>query len=470
MTRSSQRSSSRNIRPLPASRGLRLLALAGFAVLSPACSGPTTVEMPSQPHPIIVLAVDGLRADHLGCYGYDRDTSPHLNALAQESVRFEWAFAQAPTAAPSLASILTGLYPTTHALVDEGDRLRGEALTLAEALAAHGLVTAAFVDGVAVDADRGFAQKFAHFFNGDGAGLEEIGPRAIRWLEEHAAENFLLLIHASDLTAPYAPAAEYRELFLAGREPPSEGFEASVEQLEAVRSSLQGETPQPLPASDLEYAKALYDAEIRAVDAWIGRFLETFRELGLDQRATLAVLATHGQEFQEHSSVLEGKLYTTVTRVPLMIRLPHAQKARSLGKIVETVDLMPTLLDLAGAEVATEIQGASLVPLILDAGKPPYIAFGESPQFGERRFVALGGYRMLLSRETDAAELYNLLEDPVELHELSAAEANRVVVLREHLEAWEMMVAAASLDPEKRTEQPLDDDTLERLKSLGYIQ
>ncbi len=467
MTRSSQQSQhswSQNIRPFPAARGLRRLALAGLAVLALACSGPAPVEMPSQPHPIIVLAIDALRADHLGCYGYDRDTSPHLNALAQESVRFEWAFAQASASAPSLASILTGLYPTTHAVVADGDQLRGEALTLAEALAAHGLVTAAFVDGVAVDADRGFAQKFAHFFNGDGAGLEEIGPRAIRWLEEHAAENFLLLIHASDLTAPYAPAAADRELFLAGLEPPSEGFEASVEQLQAARSS------EPLPASDLAYAKALYDAEIRAVDAWIGQFLETFHELGLAERATLVVVSTHGQEFQEHGSLLAGELYTTVTRVPLVIRLPHAHKARSLGKIVETIDLMPTLLDLAGAEVAAEIQGASLVPLMLDAGKPPYIAFGESPQYGERRFVALGGYRMLLSRETDSAELYHLPEDPVERHDLAAAEANRVGVLREHLEAWEMMVAAASLDPEKRTEQPLDDDTLERLKSLGYIQ
>jgi len=467
MTRSSQR---RNTHPLLASRWLRLLALGGLAVLPLACSGPTVVEMPSQPHPLIVLALDGLRADHLGCYGYGRDTSPSLDALAQESVRFEWAFAQAPSVAPSLASILTGLYPTTHALVGEGDRLRDEALTLAEALAAHGLVTAAFVDGVEVDSGRGFAQKFAHFFNGDGAGLEEIGPRAIRWLRKHAEEEFLLLIHASDLTVPYTPAAEYRELFLAGPEPPSEGFEASAEQLEAVRRSLDSEEPQPLPANDLEFAKALYDAEIRTVDAWIGQFLEVFRELGLDQRATLAVVSTHGQEFQEHGAVLAGRLYSTVTRVPLVIRLPHAQKARSIGKIVETIDLMPTLLELAGAPVAAEIQGSSLVPLVLDAGKPPYVAFGETPQFGERRFVALGGYRMLFSRDSEEAELYHLAEDPLELNDLAAAEANRVAVLRDHLAAWEKMVAAASLDPEKRTEEALDDDTLERLKSLGYIQ
>ena len=160
-----------------------------------------------------------------------------------------------------------------------------------------------------------------------------------------------------------------------------------------------------------------------------------------------------------------------MTRVPLLLRLPDGREARSIAQIVETIDLMPTLLELTGAEEPAAVQGRSLVPLIRGQGKPPYVAFGESTRGGARRFAALGGYRLLLSREGDTAELYHLPDDPLELNDLAGndSEAERLAVLRRHLEAWEDMVAAASLDPDKRT-TPMDEDTLDQLRSLGYIQ
>jgi arylsulfatase A-like enzyme len=164
-------------------------------------------------------------------------------------------------------------------------------------------------------------------------------------------------------------------------------------------------------------------------------------------------------------------LHTTTTRVPLLLRLPGGRPARSIGKIVETVDVMPTLLELAGAETPVAVQGRSLVPLIEKRGKPPYVAFGETPHGGGQGFVALGGYRLLLSREDDAARLYHLPVDPLEQNDLAGneSEAERIAVLRRHLDAWEEMVAASSLDPD-REEAPMDEDTLEQLRSLGYIQ
>jgi len=113
------------------------------------------------------------------------------------------------------------------------------------------------------------------------------------------------------------------------------------------------------------------------------------------------------------------------------------------------------------------VQGASLVPLIEGGGKPPYIAFGESPA---QRFAALGGYRLVTGLSDGSAELFHIADDPLELDDIAGAEGDRVEVLQRHLEVWGKMVAATSLDPERRSGETLDDDTLDQLKSLGYVQ
>jgi arylsulfatase A-like enzyme len=414
-----------------------------------------------------LIDIGTLRADHLGCYGYNRDTSPNIDDLARDSVHFKWAFSQAPTTAPSQASIMTGLYPGSHGMASEKSRLPEEATTLAESLADHGYLTAAFVDGGYLSEDFGFAQGFSTYDNSRGGGLAEIGPKVTDWLRQHASVDFLLLIHSYDAHTPYAPPERYRAMFADGLPPPSEGFEASAEQLEVVRASADSEKPQLLPTNDLEYAKALYDGGIRYVDHWIGRLMATIRELGLDERATIVLVSDHGEEFQEHGSVLHDTLYSTVTRVPLILRLPNGQKAKTVPKFVETVDLMPTLLDLAGAPPPPGLQGESLVPLILDQGAPPYLAFGESALRGGQSFVALGGYRMLRTEKNRDVELYNLLDDPLELEDLSEDEPDRIEVLTRRLDDWRRTFAASALREEAA---PTDEKTLQQLRSLGYIQ
>ena len=338
---------------------------------------------------------------------------------------------------------------------------------MAESLASYGYLSAAFVDGGYLSSDFGFAQGFSVYDNSRGGGLAEIGPKAIDWLRQHASEDFLLLIHSYDIHTPYAPPEEYRAMFLEGLAPPSEGFEASAEQLELVRASAEGEEPRLLPANDLEYAKALYDAEIRYVDEWVGRLMAAIRELGLAKRATVVLVSDHGEEFQEHGSVLHDQLYSTVTRVPLILRLPGGQRATRVSKIVEPIDLMPTLLDLAGAPAPPGMQGESLVPLIRGQGRPPYLAFGESAWRGGQSFVALGGYRMLRTEKTGATELYNLLEDPLELNDLSEREPDRIEVLTRRLDDWRRRLAVSAPGEEAA---PVDEETLEQLRSLGYIQ
>jgi arylsulfatase A-like enzyme len=443
------------------SRATAAVLFGVMALASAGCSG-TGDGVPGEAPPILLIDLGTLRADHLGSYGYPRETSPNVDALAAESIRFEWAFSQAPNTAPSLASMLTGLYPATHGMRSGENRLPEEAVTLAEALAERGYTTAAFVDGGYLSAGFGFDQGFAHYESSRGGGLAEIGPRAIEWLREHASEPFFLMVHTYDVHAPYDPPQELVDAFLEGLDSPVEGFEASAERLDAAAS---GE--RPLTPSELAHARALYDAGIRFVDRWVGQLMDELRNLGLDERTIVVLVADHGEAFLEHGELLHETPYTPVTRVPLIVRLPGAELTGTVPQVVETLDLMPTLLDLAGAPFPPGIQGESLVPLMQGEGNPPYLAFGESTFDGGRRYVAMGGFRLIVHSWTGQAELFAFETDPLEQDDLAAAEPQRVEALLQRLEEWEQTVAAAVLGQE---EAPMDEETLEQLRSLGYVQ
>jgi len=443
-----------------------------------ACAGEAGDQEPARARdarPIIIVDIDTLRADHLGCYGYERDTSPNLDAFARESLRFDWAFSQAANTPPSQTSILTGLYPSTHGMIEDDDRVPESITTLAEALAAHGWRTAAFVDGGYMSGKFGIGQGFELYEDEPGGtGLAGIGPRVARWVEEHAAETFLLLIHTYDVHAPYAPPEPYRSMFLEGLEPPTPGFVPDSETLEEIRLSVWSDEPLSLPHHDLAHAKALYDGEIRKVDAWFGRFLERLERLGLDERAIVVVLSDHGEEFQEHGSVLHAKLYSTVTRIPLLIRIPGWERPAVIPDVVESVDLMPTLLDLAGVPIPEGVQGRSLLPLMRGEEAGPRYAFGESPFFGQRRFVADGERRLFVAKENPVRELFGFRADPLELNDVSAEHAEEVERLARVLAEWEERVqrAAIQLVGSEGAEEvePLPEEIREQLRALGYAR
>jgi arylsulfatase A-like enzyme len=425
---------------------------------------------PRQPHPIIIVDIDTLRADHLGCYGYQRETSPHIDAFARETVFFEWAFSQAPNTPPSQTSILTGLYPSTHGMILDDDRVPEEAVTLAEALAGHGYVTAGFHDGGYMREFFRIGQGFSLWDDSSREGLKVIGPKVESWLREHAAENFLLLIHTYDPHTPYAPPPPFDAMFMEGVPEPTPGFEPTTKLLNDIRLSKFTKNRRSLPPNDLAYAMALYDGEIRFVDDWFGSFWGLVRELGLDRRATIVFLSDHGEEFQEHGSLLHEKLYATVTRIPLMIRLPGGRLARRVPAVVESVDLMPTLLELAGAPVPAAVQGGSLLPLMLGqpAGDAP-VAFGEYPWFGRSRAVTLGTQRLVYASKTGRAELYNYRTDPLEQVNVAERHPEAVAARVRLLESWEARVAASRIE-DLGEPAPVDQETIEQLRQLGYVQ
>ena len=418
---------------------------------------------------VIIVDVDTLRADHLSAYGYDRPTSPNIDAFARQAVQFDWAFSQAPYTLPSQTSILTSLYPSTHLVLHDGDRLSPEVVTLAERFREGGFVTGAFIDGGYMKSQFGLDQGFDTYFdiNGGGLGVGEI-PIS-KWLAEHSEQKFFLLIHTYDVHTPYAPKEPYRERFGRDLAAPTPGFEPTSEALEAIRLSQYTTEPLSLAARDLDYARALYDGEVALVDDWFGRFLRQLDDLGLAGSSVVALVSDHGEEFQEHGSVLHEKLYRTVTHVPLLVRAPEARNGRRIEQTVETIDLAPTLLEVAGLAVPAAMEGRSLVSWM--GGNPPEEAppaFSESPFFGVQRALATDRYHLILTLQTGKVELYRYREDRDEVLDLASETPELARPLLRNLRLWSKGRPAQPML--KREAVDLPDEVEKSLRALGYLR
>jgi arylsulfatase A-like enzyme len=447
------------------------VVLVGLALLwSAGCGADLPERKPARA--VIVVDIDTLRADHLGSYGYSRPTSPNLDRFAGRAVQFDWAFSQAPNTLPSQTSILTSLYPSTHLVLHDDDRLAPERDTLAELLAAAGFSTGAFVDGGYLKPHFGLDQGFETYFDLNGGGLAEGEARIASWLDAHRSEKFFLFLHTYDVHSPYAPPAPFRERFAALVAPPTPGFEPTSEALEGIRISQYSAAPLQLPARDLAYAEALYDGEIAYVDAWFGRLLARLENLGIADSTIVAVISDHGEEFAEHGSVLHEKLYTTVTHVPLLLQAPGGDRGSRISHSVETIDLAPTLLELAGVPVPPAMDGRSLAAHVAGrgAGAPPpgRPAIVESPFFGVQRGLLDDRHHLLLSLQSGRIELFRYREDREERRDLAGEEPDEVRRLVGELRRWSRgRPAERMLELEKVALPP---EVQESLRSLGYLR
>lgn len=418
------------------------------------------------PGPIVVIDIDTLRADHLGCYGYERATSPQIDTLAGESYRFEWVVSQAPDTGPSHGSMFTGLYPSTHGLNYNGARLPDSRTTLAEVFSQAGYRTAAFVDGGYMRKNFGLHQGFDTYEVFNWGGFYNTAPVIIDWLHDHADEQFLLWIHSYDVHADYSSPEPFRSMFTGGMQP-TPGFEPSVKELEKIRRSQWTSEPLQLNEADLAFTIARYDGGIRYADYWVGKFLETLRELGLDETATVVLLSDHGEAFQEHGTVQHDRLYLPVTRVPLLIRPPGGVFQETVSSLVEVMDIMPTLVEGAGLPVPPNLQAQSLLPLMRGETLREMPAFSENAGFGRGRAVALGDYHLIGALENDRLELFNFRRDPLEARNLVDEQPETAARLRGLTKSWQDSLDRRNSQPAE--EATLDPETIENLKALGYL-
>jgi arylsulfatase A-like enzyme len=312
----------------------------------------------------ILISIDTLRADHLGCYGYPRPTSPFLDSLARRATLFEEVYAQYPSTLVSHMSMLTGLYPREHGVFPPNSVLPDEVETLPEVLRRSGFRTAAFTEGGYVSGRYGFRRGFDEFSAHDrgpesGRQLEKTFRRGAGFLESlKPKDRFFLFLHTYAVHTPYDAPQRYQEMFWQGPEPagaipPTGGA--------LTRWNLTGGRP-PRPAVDRLTAQ--YDAGIRQTDDVLRGFFGELERLGLAGDVTVVITADHGEELQEHGRFNHTQLYRESLHVPLLVVHPDATAPVRQAGVAQIIDVTPTLYDLARVKEHGRTSGASLASLI----------------------------------------------------------------------------------------------------------
>lgn len=393
---------------------------------------------------LLVISIDTLRADRLGCYGYPRDTTPTIDGLAARGARFEHMISTAPWTLPSYGTLFTGLTPARHragiwseweARFGTGEdvqrrtleHLDARATTLAERLRDAGYATAAFVSNPFLDAetevDRGFA-RWVQYLNRASAGVD----LALEWFTRRREQApWFCFLHLIDPHAPYTPPPPYDERFAGRKVAGLPGYPPSIDEL-------RRNTPGP------ELKKLLsdfYDGEIAFADAQIGRLLAVLEERGELARTVILVHADHGEELWDHGSFEHGHaLHEEVLRVPcILVDGARIAAGTLVPERLSTVDLFPTLIELLDLPPSENLEGASLVPR-LRAGAAPLVrtTLSEAMLYGTREQKSLveRGEKLVTDGASRSA-LFELASDPTASRDLSNERQQRVQALRKSL-------------------------------------
>jgi len=412
---------------------------------------------------IVLITIDTLRADHVGCYGYKQIKTPNIDALAADGTRFERAFAVVPVTLPSHTTMLTGTYPMLSGMHDFSlNKLSTAQPTLASVLKQAGYATGAVVAAAVLDSRFGLNQGFDFYYDHfDFSRLNEgnldemerpgnqVADLTLDWLGTNWQKKFFLWMHLYDPHFPYNPPEPYRT----------------------------------------EYAGRLYDGEIAFADAQVGRVVRFLKEKGIYQNTLIVLAGDHGEGLGEHGEKTHGFfIYNSTMHVPLIIRLPGGKVGQTVEDVVSLVDLMPTVLTEVGVDVPAQVQGKNLfeekAPAEQSSSPAPSgpadksirstpsgerTVYGETfmPRlhfnWGELRGAENAKYHFI---EAPKPELYDVAKDPGELHNLFAEKKAVSEEMRAKLVG---MIREYSAGKELAEKTSLDPALAERLKSLGYV-
>src|SRR5579872_230691 len=410
------------------------LAFAAFSVL--AFGAPT---------PVILISIDSLRADHLGCYGYRKISTPHIDSLARQGTIFYNIDASVPMTLPSHTSMLTSTYPFTHGVEENGEPIKPGSVTLAEALQRNGYRTAAFIGGYVLDSRFGLDQGF-DFYDSPFHNLSRTGPSgagedapdlrrpgdavlraASRWLEKNSGQPVFVFIHLYDLHQPYS-------------RPASPGLSG-------------------------------YDTALGSVDEDVGKFLEFLDSAGLLPRALVILTSDHGESLGEHGERTHGYfIYQSTLRVPLLIHWPEmtAPRPARIDTPASLIDVAPTILQFVGIPEPPQFQGRSLFrffdPKTTTASSDIYAESKYARDHlgcSQLRSLRAGKYKYI---EAPKPELYDLDTDPGESRNLYNRQRAQALELQRRMHMLQMRHA-----PKTSISKTTDPEVITRLRSLGYL-
>jgi arylsulfatase A-like enzyme len=487
------------------SRGIRCVSggLLAALLLFPGCGSQdrppqprasTAVPVKGKRPDVVLVSIDSLRFDHVGCYGYSKPTTPVFDRLAAEGVRFQNAVSSTSWTLPAHASLFTGLYDATHGLVDNGLKLSDNLLTLAVVMKAAGYRTAGFFGGPYLLPSYGLSQGFDTYV-GCMSSLEEdghdpleervaakgeavrsfrdvTGPRTVEkvteWLGTLDDRPFFLFLHLWDVHYDYIPPDEYARLF----DPDYKGTLTGQHMMSNAAVSPN------MPKRDLEHLIALYDGEIRFTDDNLAKILAEIERRGRMQSSLVVVLSDHGEEFFEHGNKGHQKsLYEESVRIPLVFRWPgKLDRGRVVKDQVRITDVMPTIAALAGAPIPAEIQGRDIAPLMRGESLPAEPALCELLVKNRHKLYGVRtNEKMFLTFPTPhfwqfGYQYFDLEKDPGE-HNVLPVWSSGLFEARGKLKRLRGdSEALANRLGETVVEGPaMDDEQRERLKSLGYL-
>jgi len=435
---------------------------------------------------LVFVSIDTLRADHLGCYGYDRDTSPNIDRFAKNGILFKNAFSHSPKTAPSHMSMFTSQYSTVHG-VFMFDRRRGaipyvldEKITpLAEILAQNDYTCVGFTGGGNVSEEYGFNRGF-HIYDSS----QNHWKKGIAWLRNNYQKKFFVFFHTYAVHDPYLPPEPYFSMF----DPEYKGKIARIDKQgdwfkhkDAFWDNVDKNDPR-----DIRHLIALYDGSIKYMDDRLMKPLfAVLEELDLLDKTVIVFTSDHGEEFKEHGQFVHEQVYDELLHVPLILSLPsflaEEVKVKAPDVQVRLIDLMPTILDLLDIKHSQrDLQGVSLRPVMAGKEKDDRILYGcRIPSWSQNKprirnnVIRQKGFKLIhnVRNKQKPWELYDLSSDPgekISLHDEQREKANELTgLLRQIIKENQQFKESRGY---RARHAKFEKDTLQKLRALGYIE
>jgi len=447
----------------------RALGLVAIVLVAAACGGP---PVPPPAKNLVLISLDTLRADRLGCYGYDRPTTPELDRFAAAGARFREASAPSPWTKPSHASLFSGLYPHRNGVLGFEYPLSKDVPHIAELLRARGFQTGAVVSNSVLTL-HGLERGFEHFEfveRPKGPAPSAVTEHALAWLgARDRARPFFAFVHYNDAHADYESLPEAQAEFVR----PYQGIaNGKARQLFAHALGLVRLAPE-----DGRHLSDLYDAGVHQLDRQLAPLFAYLEREGLYQDTLVVVTSDHGEEFLEHGGVQHGLAqYEESVRVPLLVRAPGYPSGLALDGAVSLVDVLPTCLELLGTAVPSALDGVSLRARLLGAEPPrePRALYYEADcavpdleesavlQPGSTRAIRVGAFKLHHELDSGETRLYDLARDPGETVDVRGQRPELADALLGDL------LRFLRQDARSVTPLALTPEEIERLRELGY--
>lgn len=453
--------------------------------LAPGC-GQKPAE-PKGPMNVVVIVADSVRSDHLNAYGYGRETTPNLAAMAAKGALFKDCISQATGPTASVASILTSLYPSSHTALADGSRLPDEAETAAELFQKAGYVT---LGASGLPAASNLRQGFGTFIEislADPNSISNLVQQTLVWLEQHKTGPFFVFLHLrGPLSHDFAPGnntwaepdklKRYRERLSA--------FKDRNNRCLPTREELEKAQIDPVQFS--ADAADVYDDSLHGMDSEIGRLVAGLDTLGVRDKTVVVFTGSFGQEFVGRPGKPCGSnVYGEVANVPLLIAGPAGVRPGAvLSETVQTIDVLPTLLDMNGLPVPESVQGTSLLQSMTGDNAAASV-LGSRPAITESSSdttsnvsafscaVAADGWKLVQNGDPSGGqavfELFDRGKDLLDTSNIAGANPEVVEKLKSELTGWRERVNSARLTAESAPSAGPESETVEQLKSLPYF-